>query len=101
MAARLAANGSAGCMVVPAYQRVGADYTGSEWAQPVVRLFNRYRTRHNPDRRRSPRRRNIMQPLDSIHHVAVPVQDIQSAVEWYAKTFHCRVSYQDETWAML
>jgi catechol 2,3-dioxygenase-like lactoylglutathione lyase family enzyme len=39
--------------------------------------------------------------LDSIHHVAVPVQDVQSAVEWYTKTFQCRVSYQDETWAML
>ena len=39
--------------------------------------------------------------LDSIHHVAVPVQDIQSAVEWYTKTFQCRVSYQDATWAML
>jgi catechol 2,3-dioxygenase-like lactoylglutathione lyase family enzyme len=40
-------------------------------------------------------------PLDSIHHVAVPVQDIRGAVEWYTKTFHCRVSYQDDTWAML
>jgi extradiol dioxygenase family protein len=39
--------------------------------------------------------------LDSIHHVAVPVQNIQSAVEWYTKTFQCRVSYQDDTWAML
>jgi catechol 2,3-dioxygenase-like lactoylglutathione lyase family enzyme len=40
-------------------------------------------------------------PLDSIHHVAVPVLDVKGAVEWYTKTFHCRVSYQDETWAML
>jgi catechol 2,3-dioxygenase-like lactoylglutathione lyase family enzyme len=39
--------------------------------------------------------------LDSIHHVAVPVQDVKSAVEWYTRTFQCRVSYQDETWAML
>lgn len=39
--------------------------------------------------------------LDSIHHIAVPVQDVKSAVDWYTKTFHCRVSYQDETWAML
>ena len=39
--------------------------------------------------------------LDSIHHVAVPVVDVASAVEWYTKTFQCRVSYQDETWAML
>ena len=40
-------------------------------------------------------------PLDSIHHVAVVVQDVNSAVDWYTKTFQCRVSYQDETWAML
>ena len=39
--------------------------------------------------------------LDSIHHVAIPVQDVKSAVEWYTKTFQCRVSYQDDTWAML
>ena len=29
------------------------------------------------------------------------MQDIKGAVEWYTKTFHCRVSYQDDTWAML
>jgi catechol 2,3-dioxygenase-like lactoylglutathione lyase family enzyme len=39
--------------------------------------------------------------LDSIHHVAIPVQDVKSAVDWYTKTFQCRVSYQDDTWAML
>jgi catechol 2,3-dioxygenase-like lactoylglutathione lyase family enzyme len=39
--------------------------------------------------------------LDSIHHVAIPVQNVQSAVDWYTKSFQCRVSYQDETWAML
>jgi catechol 2,3-dioxygenase-like lactoylglutathione lyase family enzyme len=39
--------------------------------------------------------------LDSIDHFAVPVQDVKSAVEWYTKTFQCRVRYQDETWAML
>jgi catechol 2,3-dioxygenase-like lactoylglutathione lyase family enzyme len=40
-------------------------------------------------------------PLDSIHHVAIEVQDVHSVVEWYTKTFHCRVAYQDETWALL
>jgi catechol 2,3-dioxygenase-like lactoylglutathione lyase family enzyme len=39
--------------------------------------------------------------LDSIHHVAVAVQDIGAAVEWYRKHFQCKVSYQDDTWAML
>jgi catechol 2,3-dioxygenase-like lactoylglutathione lyase family enzyme len=40
-------------------------------------------------------------PLDSIHHVAVSVTDVRVAVEWYRKHFQCKVSYQDDTWAML
>ena len=39
--------------------------------------------------------------LDSLHHVAIAVKDIGQAVDWYTKTFHCTVSYQDATWAML
>jgi catechol 2,3-dioxygenase-like lactoylglutathione lyase family enzyme len=39
--------------------------------------------------------------LDSIHHVAVSVKDVKAAVEWYRKHFQCKVSYQDDTWAML
>ena len=39
--------------------------------------------------------------LDSLDHVAIPVQDVAAAVEWYTKTFRCQVSYQDETWAFL
>ena len=39
--------------------------------------------------------------LDSIHHVAVSVTDIPSAVAWYREHFQCKVSYQDDTWAML
>jgi catechol 2,3-dioxygenase-like lactoylglutathione lyase family enzyme len=39
--------------------------------------------------------------LDSLHHVAVAVKDIAQAVDWYTKTFHCKVAYQDATWAML
>jgi catechol 2,3-dioxygenase-like lactoylglutathione lyase family enzyme len=40
-------------------------------------------------------------PLDSVHHVAVAVPDIGAAVEWYRRHFHCKVNYQDTTWAML
>lgn len=40
-------------------------------------------------------------PLDALHHVAVSVRDIARAVEWYTRTFHCTVVYQDESWAML
>ena len=39
--------------------------------------------------------------LDTLDHVAVAVKDIDQAVQWYTKTFHCKVAYQDATWAML
>ena len=39
--------------------------------------------------------------MDSIHHVAIRVKDLSRAVQWYTENFDCRVSYQDDTWAML
>jgi catechol 2,3-dioxygenase-like lactoylglutathione lyase family enzyme len=39
--------------------------------------------------------------LDSIHHIAVSVNDVKAAVDWYTRTFQCKVSYQDDTWAFL
>ena len=42
-----------------------------------------------------------MAQLDSIDHIAIPVQDVASAVDWYTRTFQCEVSYQDDTWAFL
>ena len=39
--------------------------------------------------------------LDAVHHVAISVQDIARSVQWYTETFHCSVSYQDDTWALL
>lgn len=39
--------------------------------------------------------------LDRLHHLAISVPNVADAVAWYQKTFQCRVSYQDETWAML
>jgi len=39
--------------------------------------------------------------LDSIHHVAIAVQDVKGAVAWYTKNFQCKVAYQDDTWAFL
>ena len=39
--------------------------------------------------------------LDSVHHLAISVKDIKTAVEWYTRTFHCKISYQDDTWAFL
>lgn len=42
-----------------------------------------------------------VETLDSLHHVAVSVNDIAGAVKWYRETFRCEIAYQDETWAML
>ena len=39
--------------------------------------------------------------LDSIHHVAIPVLDINASVEWYKENFNCQIIYRDETWAFL
>jgi catechol 2,3-dioxygenase-like lactoylglutathione lyase family enzyme len=39
--------------------------------------------------------------LDTMHHVAVSVTDIQGTVDWYTKNFGCKVKYQDETWALV
>jgi len=42
-----------------------------------------------------------MPNLDSLDHVAIPVEDVASSVDWYTRTFQCEVKYQDETWALL
>ncbi|MHB1333642.1 MAG: VOC family protein [Sulfuriferula sp.] len=39
--------------------------------------------------------------LDSIHHLAIEVQDVAASVAWYQVNFKCAVSYQDATWALL
>jgi catechol 2,3-dioxygenase-like lactoylglutathione lyase family enzyme len=40
-------------------------------------------------------------PLDRIHHVAVPCDDVGAAVAWYTEHFRCEVVYRDGTWALL
>ncbi len=39
--------------------------------------------------------------LDHLHHLAISVNDIASAVDWYTTNFRCSISYQDGTWALL
>lgn len=39
--------------------------------------------------------------LDRIDHLAIPVEDIGRAVNWYRSRFATRVLYQDQTWALL
>ena len=43
-----------------------------------------------------------MNPMfDTMDHVAVEVQDIQRALDWYRRAFQCELLYQDATWALL
>lgn len=42
-----------------------------------------------------------MKQLDTLHHVAISVDDIGKAVEWYTRIFRCHIDYQDTTWALL
>ena len=39
--------------------------------------------------------------LDTIDHVAISVSSVKDTVDWYIKHFACKVSYQDETWALV
>ena len=39
--------------------------------------------------------------MDKIHHIAIQVEDIARSVEWYKNNYEVKVSYQDETWAMI
>ena len=38
---------------------------------------------------------------DTIHHIAVQVNDVSKAVDWYTKYYTCKIQYQDKSWAML
>ena len=39
--------------------------------------------------------------LDELHHVAIQVESVARAVEWYQAMFRCQIEWQDETWALL
>jgi|TARA_Y200000002_G_scaffold169950_2_gene140180 catechol 2,3-dioxygenase-like lactoylglutathione lyase family enzyme len=39
--------------------------------------------------------------LDKIHHLAIQVDNIARAVQWYKLHMKCRVNYQDDSWAMI
>jgi catechol 2,3-dioxygenase-like lactoylglutathione lyase family enzyme len=45
--------------------------------------------------------KTVKTTLDRMDHVAVPVKDIQIAIEWYRQRFRCNVLYRDESWAMI
>ncbi len=39
--------------------------------------------------------------MERLHHIALPVTDIEKAVLWYEKNFDVRKIYADSTWALL
>jgi extradiol dioxygenase family protein len=39
--------------------------------------------------------------MDKIHHIAIQVKDLKESIKWYISEFDCKVSYEDETWAMI
>jgi len=39
--------------------------------------------------------------MDKINHVAIQVDDIDTAVEWYTQKFDTKLLYQDDTWALI
>ena len=39
--------------------------------------------------------------MDKIHHIAIEVKNIQNSIDWYTKNTKCKISYQDDTWALL
>ncbi|HQX50695.1 MAG TPA: VOC family protein [Planctomycetaceae bacterium] len=43
----------------------------------------------------------MSEQLDSLHHIAISVDNIATAVDWYRSTFQCEIAYQDDTWAFL
>ena len=42
-----------------------------------------------------------MADLDTIDHIAIPVEDVATALDWYKSKFQCEVTYQDDTWAFI
>jgi catechol 2,3-dioxygenase-like lactoylglutathione lyase family enzyme len=39
--------------------------------------------------------------LDTVDHVAISVQDIGLALDWYLRHFQCEILYRDDTWALV
>ena len=39
--------------------------------------------------------------MDNIDHIAIQTTNIQKSVTWYKDMFKCKVTFQDETWALI
>src|ERR1700737_567575 len=38
---------------------------------------------------------------DALHHIAIQVDNVQTALDWYTSKFNCTIEYVDETWAYI
>ncbi|MCB0323809.1 MAG: VOC family protein [Bdellovibrionales bacterium] len=43
----------------------------------------------------------VLEQLDAVHHVALPVHDLDQSVHWYRTSFCCQEVYRDRTQAIL
>jgi len=39
--------------------------------------------------------------MDTIHHIAIQVNNIAETVAWYKNQYDVKVAYQDDSWALL
>ena len=39
--------------------------------------------------------------MDRIHHIAIPVENVDEAIAWYEERFTFEVPWRDKTWALL
>ena len=39
--------------------------------------------------------------MEKLHHIALPVKNIDEAVTWYRKNFDVETVYTDDSWALL
>ncbi|WP_446810265.1 VOC family protein [Methylomonas sp. 2BW1-5-20] len=39
--------------------------------------------------------------MDTIHHIAIQVDNIPDTLEWYKNQYDVKVVYADETWALI
>jgi len=39
--------------------------------------------------------------MDKIDHIALQTENVKSSIEWFQKRFDCKITYEDDSWAML
>lgn len=39
--------------------------------------------------------------MDTIHHIAIPVEDIKTTLQWYKDNFDVDIAYEDQSWALI